>query len=515
MGEISAGHPAERQPEAVESQGGRQPRYVSFWKIWIPVAAIFVLLDATFNLYFWRIPKLSKANADYGYQFMVDGLSAWRQGAADSTRVVALGSSIALSFDPRQVQSLLNAAAPQRNFEVHRLLLPGAHPSDYALYLDSLDMERVPDVVVLLVNLVDFLYPNTERNVNPTLRFILPPWDLLLQRYDRMSIASVLDAAMSGTSRLYRYRKLIRSSVQDHVRAVGRWLRGGPPAKAYGIDADGYTRQRFGVPVTVGGPTVVKYFIDPEWIRQRGRVRLEFSAGGDVVATQVADSSGWKSVTLSVDPEGAKVIDVRADSAWTARAANATGEPQLRGVLLADRPPQPSAAGAKGFRYRLWDEGENDDFLRMGGTTGDEFARTWKATLEAQTRFGQRFRVYRDAKLSLCRQPFSGGGEYEAVKDLVDFFRAKGARVLIVNSPESPWILDEYRETPYYRGYLDFFRGLAAAAPGVEFYDWSAALPAEDFNDWHHPTYIGAIKMGTLYAEALATLPQASGERSH
>lgn len=510
--ESSISRPPEPQPAVTSSNG---TGYVSFWKIWVPVAAIFVLLDATFNLYFWRIPKLSKANADYGYQFMVDALPVWQGGTPGSERIVAIGSSVALSFDPRQVQSLLEAEHPGRKFDVHRLLLPGAHPTEYLLYFDDREMRQAPDAVVLLLNLVDFLYPNTERDVNPTLRYILSPWRLLAQRYDRMSISGALDSLLSGSSRLYRYRRLIRSSVQDHVRAAGRWLRSRPPASPYGVFADGYAQQSFAVPVAPASPTTVKYFIDPEWIRQRGQVRLEFSAGGETLATRTEDDAGWKTVEVEVDPK-AGLLEIRADSVWTPRAADGRGDPRLRSVRLADPPAVPDAPANEGFRYRLWTAGELDNFLRMGGKTGEEFERAWETTLKAKTRFGRRFRVYRDAKLELCQEPFDAGAEYEAVRSLADLFRQRGAEVLIINTPESPRILGEYRETPYYRGYLDFFRGLAQESPRVHFYDWSAALPAEDFNDWHHPSYIGAIKLGERYADVLGqVLPAGAGERSH
>lgn len=490
--------------------------YASFWKIWLPIAAVFVLLDVTFNLYFWRIPKLSKANADYGYQFMIDAMPLWQETPNSGARVLAFGSSVALSFDPRQVRSLLDAARPAQGLDVHRLLLPGAHPSDYLLYFDARPMPRTPDAVIVLVNLVDFLYPSTEREVNPTLRFILPPWKLLADRRDRMSITSQLDTALSGVSRLYRYRKPIRSSLQDHLRAATRWVRQWRSAVVpYGVDPDGYARQSFGLPLGAGSSTALKYFIDPEWIRQRGEVRLELSAAGQVVATRVERNPGWKTIRIDALPPSAMLLEGRTDSLWTARAAQPSGDPRLRGLLLAE-PPTMAAAPAAPFRYRLWQEGESDEFLRMGGKTGEEFAAAWQTTLQGDTRFGQRFRLYRDAKLALCAQPFDAGGEYQAVRQLVELFRDRGAQVIVINSPESPWILESYRDTPYYRGYLEFFRGLAATSSQVRFYDWSNSLPAEDFNDWHHPSYIGSIKLGLRYAEVLGqALPAAGGERSH
>jgi hypothetical protein len=495
--------PLRAVPETVAGTAVRPRPYASVWKVWLPVVAMLVLLDATFNLYFWRIPKLSKTNADYGYQFLVDSLPLWGNDAPGRTRVLALGSSIALSFDPTQVQSLLEAALPQASFDVHRLLLPGVHPSDYVMYFEEHRMEKAPDAVVLLVNLVDFLYADSERDVNPTLRYILSPWTLLAERRDNMSVTSQLDAIASGTSRLYRYRKLVRSSLHDHARALMHWRRS-EPSSAYGVYPDGYTKQSFALPLDGEQSATLRYFVDPEWIRQRGEVKLEASVGDEVLLTRHETEAGWKTATFGVPGRSGGLLRVRADSAWVPRADGQSDDTRLLGVRLDSAPVNARVDSFEPFRYGSPRKDELDPFLRMGGKTGDEFARAWDETLRAQTRFGRRFRVYRDAKLALRDQPFHATREYEAIRRLADMFRERGAQVLIINTPESPWILNEYRDGPYYRGYLEFFGGLASASSNVRFHDWSEGLPPEDFNDWHHPNYIGSIKLGQRYAAAVA-----------
>ena len=42
----------------------------------------------------------------------------------------------------------------------------------------------------------------------------------------------------------------------------------------------------------------------------------------------------------------------------------------------------------------------------------------------------------------------------------------------------------------------------------MSFHDLSGALPAEDFNDWHHVNYVGAVKVGPSFAQFIsAALP--------
>lgn len=491
-----------RLREQAAADGGEGHGYESFWKIWLPLLVAFVVLDLTFDLYFWRIPKLSRPNVDYGYQFLLDARALAQPAPTGHRRALAFGSSVALSFDARQVRSLLEASRPDERWEARRLLLPGIHPSDYLLFFRALEMPRPPEVVVVLINLVDFLYPNTERDVNPTLRFILPPWELLRQRHEHMSFTSELDLVLSGSSRLYRYRKVVRSSLHGHMRALLRWLRSGPVTAPQGIYPDGYTRQRFVFPAGEGSVVEIEYFIDPEWLRQRGRIELQFSTAGRLVAAREETEAGWKKVTLEVPAVADGWLEVTADSAWTPRAGGGK-DARLLGVRLRHPPPASGSDGSPPFHFRDGFEGEMVGFLRMGGTLGEDFARRWDETLNAGTRFGQRFRLYRDAKLKLTEQQFTAGGEYEAVRRLAEHFTARGSSVIIINTPESPWILERYRERPYYRAYLQYFRDLAASMEQVHFHDWSDALPPEDFNDWHHPSYVGAIKLGSRYAQAI------------
>jgi hypothetical protein len=131
------------------------------WKVWAPLPLLLLLLlDWSFPQYFWRIPKITGRAADYGYQFLLDAHDMAATRDDHSTRVLALGSSVAGSFDPAQVQGLLDAAEPQRRFDVHRLLKPSIKPSDLRLFFRAeLDALR-PDVVLLLFNLQDFLRSN-------------------------------------------------------------------------------------------------------------------------------------------------------------------------------------------------------------------------------------------------------------------------------------------------------------------------------------------------------------------
>jgi hypothetical protein len=483
--------------------------YVAAWKVWLPVLAMLVGLEVSFDSWFWKIPKISGANADFGYQFLVDAHPLRQVPAPETLRVLAFGSSVSGSFDPRQVDSLFAAADPETDFEVHRLLLPAAHPTDYVLYFGNTDLAP-PQVVVILFNLVDFLFSGSDRDANPTLRYILPPLVLREQRREHMDVAGELDLLAAEASDLYRFRKPLRSALQDHVRAAGRWLRSRDTGQAYGIHADGHTERRFGFPVAAGAPFDFRYFVDPEWLLQRGVVRVRVESAGTVLAERVETRSGWQQIAI---PAGAAtgMLDVVLDSTWSPRVTGVE-DVRLLGVRLA--PELVDAAGPVGaapFFLRPREPADIDSLLRMGGARGEEFLARWDETLEADTRFGHRFRLYRDAKRAVAERAFVVDAEYEAIGELTAHFTDLGATVILVNTPESPLMLADYGASEYYRAYREYFAQVAADHPGASFVDLSEVLPAEDFNDLHHPNFVGSIKLGPVYTDviraALGRLP--------
>ncbi len=486
---------------AAEHRPPGADRYVTWWKVWLPIPLLLLLLDVTFNAWFWHIPKLTGTSADYTYQYLRD--LAHLRGTHDParTRVVAFGSSVSSAFDQFQIADLLHARHPELPIEITRLTKPGSKPSDHRLVWqverDAVD----PDVAVIVFNLVDFLNPSFERDLKPEIRLILPPWQTLIERWKYLpTVSEKLDVAVAGVSNLYRYRKSLQSAIEDHAKAAYRWLRGGAPG-GYGWFADGFTADRFGIPLSEIRNGQFEYYVHPAWIAQRGAVRLEFAIDGEPFATRVETTPGWKALPVPNGRTG--LLQGSADSVWTPRAAGLGDDVRLLGVQLRAVPPASLNHGRPPFRYYARRPSDVDEFLRMGTARGDEYAVRWQAALTDGSEFARRFRAYRDVKLALRGRAFTPTGEFAELRGMVDDLTAAGVRVVLVNTPESP-LLDGLVTSDWYRDYLGFFRGLERANPHVRFIDLHDALPAEDLNDWHHVNYIGQIKLGPVFAEVLA-----------
>jgi hypothetical protein len=478
----------------------------------IPILLL-VLLDAAFNLYFWRIPKLTSRAADYGYQFLLDVHRLEQTKPPEAIRVVAFGSSVAGSLDGYQVERLVNASQHSTQVDVHRLMKPGMKPSDYRLVFEAEQQRMQPDVVIVMLNFQDFLNPSFEGDLKRDVQYVLPPWTTLRHRWPFIStVSGKLDLALASVSNLYRYRRPIRSCVQDHMRVLAQWIRGRSPKRPYGWYPDGYSKQRFGLPVSDAPTQQIKYFVHPEWLRQRGTVTLTFAMGRHVLAQRVETEPGWKTVDVPLPAPHGRILDVTADSLWSPRAAGMSDDFRLLGVQVRTSPVDAAANGTRPpFRYPPVDDGTPSEFLRMGRTTGDAFVRKWEAALAAENDFGIRFRAWRDSKLRVRDDPFEPTGEFAQLEQLVADLSRRGVSVVLVNTPESP-LVGDYQTGTYYRGYLQFFERLAQTYPHVRFYNLVNSLPAEDFNDSIHVNYVGEIKIGHTYADIIRDAMRERGQ---
>jgi hypothetical protein len=493
--------PAYHGDAANDRRNSDASRYAPWWKVWLPIPIVLLLLDVSFNSYFWRVPKLSSISDDYTYQLLYD-VHRLETSKPEGVRVMAFGSSVAGCFDPYQVEDLLEADFDQTRFDVSRLVRPGAKPSDYRVLLGA-ELDRIdPDIVVALVNLVDFINPSFEQGLKPGIRDVLPPWRTLRERFAYTTTTEKLELFVAGLSNLYRYRKLIRSAVRDHVKVALRWLKSEDGEHDYGRYADGYTKSRFGLLIRDGQPAEIDYFIHPAWLEQRGRVRLELSFGGERLLEHTETSPGWHRLSLPLADDASGTLHVSLDSVWSPRAADLGPDARLLGVQL----KEPLSDGSNGrrppFRYPPISPRDIKPFLRMGPALGADYVRKWEEALAAPTDFGHRFRLYREAKRELSGRAFEPIAEYMELRRMLDEITEGGRRVLLVNTPESA-LLGELIGSPYYRDYLAYLRELAAANPLVTFRDMHDVLPMQDLNDWHHVTFVGQIKLGQLFAQSL------------
>ena len=475
------------------------------WKVWLPIVLVVLTLDASFNAFFWKIPRIRRipefrfSEADWGYRIALEHLRLLQPKRAGSARVLAFGSSVARVFDPHQVQGLVQAHRQLPRAELQRLAMPGIQPSEFLLLFENEPM-ALPDVTIILFNLADFLRPAPKDELNPMLFYTVPPLALWRARHEHLRVGDQLELGLSQLSNLYRYRKQIRSCVSTHASAGLHWLIDPAPPGSYGIYPDGYTERRFALELPGRAPFHLEYFVDPEWISQRGRVQLQFNSDGKPLTTRIESEAGWKSVELRLPSTPARV-EVIADSVWNPRAGGASDDLRLLGVKLKESAFRSEpGGGVQPYRYPFAEEGDIESLLRIGGKRGEQADRAWDERIEAKTHSGRMLRRVRDAKLARRDQPFVVGGEYLAIQKLVQLFRTRGSKVLLVNTPDNPRILGGYANGPYYRGYLAFLQSLASAS-SVELYDLSAALPAEDFNDAHHVNDIGMIKLGRTFSD--------------
>jgi len=498
LGEREAARGASGDDAAASTRPPGAASYAPWWKIWLPIPLLLLLLDLTFPLYFWRIPKLTGTSDDYTYQFLAD-IRDLQSHPPIGARVLAFGSSVASAFDPYQIDGLLERRFPG-GVEVRRVLRPGMKPSDFRLLWASELAEIDPAVVVPVFNLVDFLNPSFERDLKPDIRYVLPPWETLLARYEYIpKYSEKLEMALASVSNVYRYRKPIQSSIRDHAKWMRSWWRSADRDRPYGVYADGCTEQRFGIPAT----RRVEYLVRPDWIAQRGRARVVFEYGGRELMRVEHLDPGWKSLDLPLPADAGGVVHGVVESGWSPRVAGEPDDIRLLGVCLRD-PPEAAVPARRNspLRYPPVAPTDTKPYLPMGDARGREYAEKWNALLNADTDFGKRYRIYRDGKLERARKAFEPAGEFAEFRDMVREIAATGRRVVMINTPENP-ILEGVVDSRFYADYLAFLKEIAAADPRIAFLDAHDRAAPEDLNDWHHLNFIGQLRLGTAVAGSL------------
>jgi len=498
LGEREAARGATGDDAAAATRPPGASFYVPWWRIWLPIPLLLLLLDVAFPLYFWRIPKLSGSSDDYAYQFLSD-IRDLQSHPPRGVRVLAFGSSVASAFDPYQIDGLLARRFPD-GAEVRRVLRPGMKPSDYRLLWASQLAKIDPAVVVPVFNLVDFLNPSFERDLKPDIRYVLPPWETLLARYEYIpGFSEKCEMALASASNLYRFRKPIRSSIRDHAKWLRSWWRAPDRDRPYGVYADGCTEPRFGVAVT----RRVEYLVPPAWIAQRGRARIAFDYEGRELIGVEHLEPGWKSLDLPLPSDATGLLHGRVEGGWSPRVAGEPDDIRLLGVCLKDPPgATPPARGSAPLRYPPVAPSDTKPYLPMGDARGQEYAAKWNSLLTADTEFGKRYRVYRDGKLERASKGFEPTEEFVELRDMVREIAATGRRVVMINTPENP-ILHGVVDSRFYAGYLAFLESIAASDPRIAFLDAHDRAAPEDLNDWHHVNFIGQLRLGTAVAESL------------
>ncbi|MBK8394646.1 MAG: hypothetical protein IPL26_05300 [Leptospiraceae bacterium] len=90
--------------------------------------------------------------------------------------------------------------------------------------------------------------------------------------------------------------------------------------------------------------------------------------------------------------------------------------------------------------------------------------------------------------------------EFNYLEKTAEKFKNANIPFIIVNNPENPLELNLYRDSEWYKGYLEFYEELGSKY-SVKFYDKKDSVPKlQNFIDSHHLTYTGATLMSPIYS---------------
>ena len=222
------------------------------------------------------------------------------------------------------------------------------------------------------------------------------------------------------------------------------------------------------MPLGAPSPVGLDYYVDPEWLAQRGAVTLTVQRPTPACWSGAPRRrpGGSTSRRRGAAPRG-ELLRVSADSAWSPRAAG-RDDTRLLGVRLRDELPAPAGG----------------DRLPAHTRRSNARSRTrccgWRARAATRSSPAGR-RCSRPIPSSAVASAPIATPSWRAAIGPIDADRRvrrarvawcttvtrHGATVVLVNNPESALLRDQYADGPYYRSYLDFLAGVAARQPNT------------------------------------------------
>ncbi|MDV6236272.1 hypothetical protein CH379_011615 [Leptospira ellisii] len=499
--------------------------------IWISLLLLFgfVFVDRiVFPIALFEFPNELEWDTSPWYNFLHKRLHT--RFDENERGILIAGSSVALySSYPNRISDKLNAAQPagkkvRAEFYSH----PALSPADLYYYSDDI-LSKKPDLVVYVLNPADLQLDYIQKNESGLLYFdetakmkdykvrhqnrFLFPGEFLADHWAYYTKGEFFAQLAKTSMLLNRYRSFLYDPWMEYIEHHTRTMRsyhyytGSVPKE--GIYLRGWTTPDFTIECELkDGKLSEDIFTQKPGIRVTIReLDANGSASERVSHDRTYPKSGWK--PLNVDftkPSGAKPERVRLKFSVSPVTSSNEVDARIFGIPAeyGIRLPQNFCRNEirTGISYERI-HGLDDD--RVETMSDSDYLRDYDRRLyfnpENEGALNRLKRVQKNKEL-LGSSPFFTWTEFDFLEKTIEKFKARGQKLIVINSPENPIESVYYKNGEWYRGYLDFFR--SRQGKGFGFYDLKDSIPdKKSFLDPHHLTYNAAERGSLLYAESI------------
>ncbi|RHX89172.1 hypothetical protein [Leptospira stimsonii] len=504
---------------------------VKFKTFWISLLLLlgFVFLDRViFPIALFEFPNELEWDTSPWYNFLHKRRNIRFEPSEKG--ILIAGSSVALySSYPDEIAEKLNSSKiDSSNFRAEFYSHPAMSPTDLYYYADDI-LSKNPELVVYVFNPADLQLDYIQKNesglvgfdenarikdykVRHQNRFIFPG-EFLADHWKSYSKGDFFAQLAKAGILLNRYRSFLYDPWMEYLEHHTRTMRsyhyytGAMPKE--GIFLRGWTPPKFTIECELKDGK-----LSEDIFTQKPGVRVsieEITENGIPLKYPLLDETfakpGWKPLLLEFEDEFGKKqesVTLRFTVSPTTSSeevdARIFGTPATYGIRL----PQNFCRREirTGISYERI-HGLDDD--RVENMSDEEYLKDYERRLyynpENEGALNRLKKVQRNKEI-LGSSEFFTWSEFTFLEKAIAKFKAKGKKLVVINSPENPIESKYYKNGNWYSGYLNFFESQKDTNFG--FYDLKDSMPDKKFFlDPHHLTYNSAHKSSELYADAI------------
>lgn len=492
------------------------------------IGSILLLDWFIFSFLFLKFPNELEWDTSPWYNFLQKKESI--QFTKDKKSILVTGSSVALySYLPQDVDKELSKSGfnSQSEFFGHVAM----SPTDLYYYADEM-ISKKPGMILLLINPGDFQMDHFPRQKESfgnyheegriqayTKRHPVKyyyPLDFLRDHFPKLKKSEILPLLTKSILYVNRYRSFVADPInaylERHTRS-GRSFHNYTGANLNPIQwRKGWTFQNFEVDCNL---LQKSQFSETFFIPEKN-TEIRIASGQTELFRKDFSKSGWERVQFSI-PENLRGDTIHLSFFISKTVSSKVidqkiyGKEYFYGIRLSQNFCKSVIERDISFTRidsmddqvlrQMSDEDYAVDYFEKMYKNADQYVDKERQILVRPE--VQRLYHLHNVKKFLNTKGKHRWSEFDYLEKSAKKFHDAKIPFVIVNNPENPLELSLYKDSEWYKDYLEFYQELASKY-GVKFYNKNNTIPeVQDFIDSHHLTYRGSLQMSPVYAEII------------
>ncbi|MBW0435348.1 hypothetical protein HGB47_17210 [Leptospira yasudae] len=455
--------------------------------------------------------------------------------------ILVAGSSVALySSYPKQITEELRSSGAKdaENFRAEFYSHPALSPTDFYYYSDDI-LAKKPELVVYVLNPADLQLDYIQKTesslasfdeearmkdykVRHQNRFIFPG-EFLADHWKEYTKGEFFAQLTKAAILLNRFRSFLYDPWTEYMEHHTRTMRsyhyytGAMPKE--GIFLRGWTPPQFTIECELKDGKLsediftqkpgISVFI--EEITPNG-TPLKYPSHEETYA-----KAGWKPLVLDFT-DGSENKPEKVTLKFTVSPTTSSDEVDARifGIPATYGIRLPQNFCRREIRSDIsYDRIHGLDDDRVEAMSDEDYFKDYERRLyfnpENEGALNRLKKIQRNKEI-LGNSSYFIWSEIQFLEKTIEKFKAKGQKLIVINSPENPIESKYYKNGKWYSGYLEFLNSRKNETFG--FYDLKDAIPdKKSFLDPHHLTFNAAKRSSSLYRQAIQDFLNSSPER--